>query len=94
MSTPAARIGDSTATGDTIAGPGISTVLIGGIPASIMGDQIVGGFCIGSIVDGSATVLIGGAPAARVTSNCLGSHPSGGPSSTTIAVGEPTVLIA
>lgn len=94
MSTPAARIGDTTATGDTIVGPGISTVLIGGIPASVVGDQVVGGVCIGSIMDGSVTVLVGGAPAARVTSNCVGSHPSGGPSSTTIAVGEPTVLIA
>ncbi len=52
--------------GGPIVGPGVPTVLIGGLPASIVTDQCV---CVGPpdvIVKGSATVLIGGLPAARV----------------------------
>jgi uncharacterized Zn-binding protein involved in type VI secretion len=52
--------------GGPITGPGCSTVLIGGMPAAIVGDMAV---CTGppdSIVVGSATVLIGGMPAARM----------------------------
>lgn len=51
--------------GGPIVGPGNATVLIGGMPAAVMGDNCV---CTGppdSILTGSATVLIGGAPAAR-----------------------------
>lgn len=47
-------------------GPGVPTVLIGGLPASVISDQCV---CVGPpdvIVKGSATVMIGGRPAARV----------------------------
>jgi uncharacterized Zn-binding protein involved in type VI secretion len=71
--------------GGPIIGPGVATVLIGGMPAAVMGDTCT---CVGppdAIVKGSATVLIGGRPAARVTDSC--SH--GG----TIVVGFPTVLI-
>ena len=52
--------------GGPISGPGCSTVLIGGMPAAVVGDMAV---CTGppdSIVAGSATVLIGGMPAARL----------------------------
>ncbi len=52
--------------GGPIVGPGIPTVLIGGIPASVMGDMAT---CTGppdTIIKGSATVLIGGRPAARM----------------------------
>lgn len=35
----AARVGDSTGHPGTIVGPGESTVLIGGIPASVVGDM-------------------------------------------------------
>ncbi|MCU0429382.1 MAG: PAAR domain-containing protein [Cytophagaceae bacterium] len=52
--------------GGPVTGPGCPTVLIGGLPAAIMGDMCV---CTGppdSIVKGSATVMIGGKPAARV----------------------------
>lgn len=71
----AARIGDMHScplvsgtvphVGGPIVGPGNATVLIGGMPAAVMGDNCV---CTGppdSILTGSATVLIGGAPAAR-----------------------------
>jgi uncharacterized Zn-binding protein involved in type VI secretion len=51
--------------GGPITGPGVSTVLIGNMPAAVVGDLLV---CTGppdTIVKGSATVLIGGRPAAR-----------------------------
>ncbi len=52
--------------GGPIVGPGMPTVLIGGLPAAKVGDMLV---CVGppdSIVKGSATVKIGGVPAARL----------------------------
>ena len=52
--------------GGPISGPGCSTVLIGSMPAAVVGDMAT---CTGppdSIVAGSATVLIGGMPAARM----------------------------
>ncbi len=95
MSFPAARVGDTTATGDAITGPGVPTVLIAGMPASVMGDMVSGAACTGSIVMGSPTVLIGGRPAARVTSQVAGANPvTGVPVSTVVAMGAPTVLIA
>ncbi len=51
--------------GGPIAGPGVPTVLIGGLPAAVVGDLVI---CVGppdSIVKGSSTVMIGGRPAAR-----------------------------
>ncbi len=52
--------------GGPIVGPGIPTVLIGGLAASVLGDMAV---CVGppdSVAQGSATVMIGGKPAARL----------------------------
>ena len=52
--------------GGPIIGPGMPTVLIGGLPAAVVGDLVT---CVGppdTIVKGSATVLIGGRPAARM----------------------------
>ncbi len=71
--------------GGPILGPGISTVLIGKLPASVMGDMCM---CIGppdTIVKGSATVMIGKKPAARVGDTTA----HGG----SIALGCPTVMI-
>lgn len=56
--------------GGPILGPGVPTVLIGKLPAAVMGDTCT---CVGppdSILKGSATVLIGGKPAARVGDTC------------------------
>lgn len=56
--------------GGPIIGPGVPTVLIGKLPASVMGDMCT---CVGppdSIVKGSATVQIGGKPAARLGDTC------------------------
>ena len=52
--------------GGPIIGPGAPTVLIGKMPAAVVGDMCV---CVGppdSIVKGSGTVMIGGKPAARL----------------------------
>lgn len=71
--------------GGPITGPGMPTVLIGNMPAAVMGDICT---CAGppdSIVKGSGTVLIGNKPAARAGD--VTAH--GG----VIAAGAPTVLI-
>ncbi len=71
--------------GGPIIGPGAPTVLIGGMPAAVVGDSVT---CVGppdSIVQGSATVMIGGKPAAR-----LGDPTAHGGS---IVLGLPTVMI-
>ncbi len=71
--------------GGPVSGPGVATVLIGGIPAAVVGDICV---CVGppdTIVKGSATVLIGGKPAAR-----MGDQTAHGGS---IGLGLPTVLV-
>jgi uncharacterized Zn-binding protein involved in type VI secretion len=71
--------------GGPLIGPGVPTVLIGNLPAAVMGDMLV---CVGppdTVVKGSSTVFIGGRPAARMGDTCA----HGG----TITVGFPTVLI-
>lgn len=71
--------------GGPIVGPGCPTVLIGNMPAAVVGDSCI---CVGppdSIIKGSSTVLIGGKPAAR-----MGDTTSHGGS---IVLGFPTVLI-
>ena len=52
--------------GVPVIGPGSPKVLIGKLPAAVMGDMCI---CTGppdSIIKGSATVMIGGKPAARM----------------------------
>jgi uncharacterized Zn-binding protein involved in type VI secretion len=71
--------------GGPVLGPGVPTVLIGKLPAAVLGDLAT---CVGSpdsIVQGSATVLIGGKPAAR-----MGDATAHGG---TIVLGLPTVMI-
>ncbi|MEO8770636.1 MAG: PAAR domain-containing protein [Ferruginibacter sp.] len=95
MGKPAARIGDMHVcpmvtglvphVGGAVIGPGCATVLIGGMPASVMGDMCT---CVGppdTILLGSAGVMIGGKPAARMGDTCA----HGG----TIILGCATVLI-
>lgn len=95
MSFPAAFVGSMTATGDVVTGPGVPNVLIGGMPASVMGDLVTGPAVAGAIGAGcSNTVLIGGRPAARATSAVTGANPASGvPVTSSIAMGNPTVLI-
>ena len=95
---PAARVGDMHTcpmvtpgvppvphVGGPLMPPGSPTVLIGGVPAAVVGGMAT---CVGppdSIVKGSATVLIGNMPAARMGDNTA----HGG----VILVGLPTVMI-
>jgi len=88
----AARMGDVTTHGGTIIGPGVATVLIGGMPAAVAGDNHV---CVIPPVAhqptvspfpmGSVTVLVGGVPALRTGDVCLCGAGA--------AVGCPTVII-
>ena len=71
---PAARVGDLTSHPGSVAGPGVSTVLIGGMPAAVVGDlhscampPTAGPHPPNPFPQGSATVLIGGRPALRMT---------------------------
>ena len=68
----AARVGDRSSHAGKVVGPGVSTVIVAGRPAAVLGDKHA---CprrgrrphgIKPIVSGSATVLIGGRPAAKV----------------------------
>ena len=71
--------------GGPVIGPGVPTVLIGKMPAAVVGNTLV---CVGppdAIVQGSATVTIGGMPAAR-----MGDATAHGGK---IVLGCPTVMI-
>lgn len=71
--------------GGPIVGPGCPTVMIGKLPAALVGDMCV---CVGppdTIAMGSTTVLIGGMPAARLGDSCA----HGG----SIVLGEFTVML-
>ena len=71
--------------GGPVIGPGVPTVMIGGLVAAVIGDSCT---CVGppdTIAMGSATVFIGGKPAARVGDTCA----HGG----AITLGCPTVMI-
>ena len=87
----AARVGDTTAHGGTVVGPGVATVLIAGRPAAVVGDMHA---CVipppshvpaSPFVAGSATVLVQGRPALRAGDAC-GCGAS-------VVVGSPTVVI-
>jgi len=89
---PAARVTDPTSHPGVVTGPGVPTVLIGGLPAAVAGDLHTCSFP-GTpphpptpFVPGSPTVLIGGRPALRVgdLSGC----------GATIVAGAPTVVVA
>ena len=86
----AARVGDTTTHGGTIAGPGVATVLIGNLPACVAGDLHVCALpptghqpTSSPFPSGSPTVLIGNLPAVRTTDACL--------CGAMAAVGDPTV---
>jgi uncharacterized Zn-binding protein involved in type VI secretion len=88
----AARVGDTSTHGGTIVGPGVSTVLIGSMPAAVATDQHVCSLppnahqpTASPFPSGSGTVMIGGMPALRTSDTCLCGAGA--------AVGEPTVMI-
>tara|TARA_R110002020_G_scaffold83108_3_gene205917 strand:- start:35218 stop:35496 length:279 start_codon:yes stop_codon:yes gene_type:complete len=88
----AARLGDISTHGGTITGPGVATVLIGGMPAAVVSDMHV---CVlppnahqptaSPFPMGSTSVLIGGKPAIRAGDVCI--------CGASAAVGFPTVQI-
>jgi uncharacterized Zn-binding protein involved in type VI secretion len=89
---PAARVGDVSTHGGVVTGPGVATVLIGGMPAAVAGDLHVCSLppsghqpTSSPFPAGSATVLIGGRPSLRSTDTCI--------CGAMVAVGAPTVLI-
>ncbi|GGO94457.1 PAAR domain-containing protein [Wenjunlia tyrosinilytica] len=70
---PAARVLDPTGHPGVVAGPGVPTVLIGGMPAAVLGDThtcamppLAGPHPPSPIVGASLTVLISGRGAARM----------------------------
>jgi uncharacterized Zn-binding protein involved in type VI secretion len=89
----AARVGDTTVHGGTVVGPGVATVMIGGMPAAVVGDMHA---CVippppphppaTPFPAGSATVMIQGRPALRQGDACG--------CGATVAVGLPTVVVA
>lgn len=88
----AARVGDITNHGGTIAGPGVPNILIGGMPAAVAADIHVCALppnthqpTASPFPAGSATVFIGGKPALRTGDVCI--------CGASAAVGEPTVII-
>jgi uncharacterized Zn-binding protein involved in type VI secretion len=88
----AARVGDPTVHGGVVVGPGVATVLIGGMPAAVMGDMHAcpipppSHIPSSPFVAGSATVMIQGRPALRASDSCA--------CGASVAVGLPTVVIA
>ena len=88
----AARAGDVSNHGGTISGPGVSTVLIGGMPAAVAGDLHVCALppsghqpTSSPFPAGSTTVTIGGRPALRTSDACV--------CGAMAALGAPTVSI-
>ena len=89
---PAARVGDTSNHGGTIVGPGVASVLVGGMPAAVLGDTHVCSLppnahqpTASVFPAGSATVLAGGRPLLRTIDACI--------CGAMAAVGEPTVLV-
>lgn len=95
MGQPAARLTDMTATADPITSPGVPTVLIANLPASVIGDVVSGPVMAGAVSKGSATVLIGNKPAARLGDTVSGANvQTGAPLTQSISYPcAPTVLI-
>ena len=88
----AVRVGDQTTHGGMVAGPGVSTVMIGNKPAAVATDTHICSIPVNAphlqvsiFPMGSVTVLIGNKPALRTSDKCLCGAAG--------AVGEPTVLI-
>ncbi|MGH3030444.1 MAG: PAAR domain-containing protein [Gaiellaceae bacterium] len=97
MASAAARVGDKHTcpavtgavphVGGPVLPPGVSNVLVGGLPAATVGGTCS---CVGppdTIVSGSATVLIGGRPAARAGSGTAHGGAVVGPGCALVLIG-------
>jgi uncharacterized Zn-binding protein involved in type VI secretion len=86
---PAARVTDQIVSAATygapvpILPPGTPTVLIGGMPAAVLGSTCGAD----AVIKGSATVLIGGMPAARITDPTAGGGIVLPPGAATVLIG-------
>lgn len=89
---PAVRVGDSTVHGGTVVGPGVSTVLIGNMPAAVQGDMHVCALPPNShppstpFPSGSTTVLVGGRGVLRST-DTAGCGAMAAPGEVTVMIG-------
>lgn len=88
----AARLGDLSTHGGTIIGPGVATVLIGGMPAAVASDMHTCSLppnahqpTVSPFPMGSVSVLIAGKPALRMGDVCI--------CGASAAIGDPTVQI-
>jgi uncharacterized Zn-binding protein involved in type VI secretion len=88
----AARVTDISTHGGNLIGPGVATVLIGGLPAAVAMDQHVCALpasthqpTVSPVLVGSTSVLIGGLPALRVGDAAV--------CGASALLGEPTVSI-
>ncbi|OOG70730.1 PAAR domain-containing protein [Algoriphagus sp. A40] len=88
----AVRVTDTTNHGGTVIGPGVATVLVGGMPAAVLGDNHICSLppnahqpTASPFIQGSSTVMIGGMPAVRVGDTCV--------CGASAVFGEPTVII-
>jgi len=93
---PAVRVGDISAHGGTVIGPGAPTVLIGGQPAAVVGDMHTCPLTTGPVPHvggpilppGVPTVLIAGRPAVAAGAQCTCTGPPDA-----LPMGFPTVMI-
>lgn len=72
------RVGDTTNHGGTVMGPGEATVLVGGMPAAVMGDMHICSLpptvhqpTASPFILGNFTVLIGGKPVVTTQDVCV-----------------------
>jgi uncharacterized Zn-binding protein involved in type VI secretion len=71
------RVGDTTNHGGTVTGPGEATVLVGGMPAAVLGDMHVCSLppnahqpTASPFIASNATVLVGGKPIVTTSDSC------------------------
>lgn len=95
MPFPIVTVTGQTGTGDTVVGPGAPTVLVGGKPVALVGDQVVGAALTGAITQpGNPKIIIGGKPPAALTGIVSGTNPvTGVPVASPLAVTSAMTVI-
>lgn len=95
MPFPIVTLTGQTGTGDIVVGPGAPTVIIGGKPVALVGDQVSGAALIGVISQpGNPKIIIGGRPPAALTGVVSGANPATGvPVASPLAVSSAMTVI-